>query len=394
MLLFHDYPAPMQLMLLAARSRQDAEARTQMRRLCESPMDWQAFLSLAAHHRLSPLVFEGLERSKPLPIPAAVQADLQERARTNAFRALRATHEMCRLVEALAAANSPVAVLKGVPLSTLLYGSPNARHVGDIDLLTRPMRLFEQIDVLTRLGYRRLNPTCRLTPRRLQSYTKFWKDLTFENLDAGFDLDLHWRLFNNRFHAANRILEQGRYESVTNFGCEVRVFSARDQFIYIAAHGISDAWTHLKSLADVAAFLNLFSADELDAALMRAEELGLLPQISAAIHLANDWMGTRVTNPRLTSPTEKTALHIRARTTSSLRRHNFQPQRPTPAQWLRLEMALVPGLRSLVEMGRRFIWRPRVWNAVDLPDRLFWMYPVLGLMLPPRWHSAKRSAGE
>jgi hypothetical protein len=74
-----------------------------------------------------------------------------------------------------------------------------------------------------------------------------------------------------------------------------------------------------------------------------------------------------------------------------LLRQNFKPDRSfaSPAQWLRLEMELVPGFRSLAEIARRFVWRPRVWSAVDLPDQLFWFYPVLGLLLLPRSHSVE-----
>jgi hypothetical protein len=74
-----------------------------------------------------------------------------------------------------------------------------------------------------------------------------------------------------------------------------------------------------------------------------------------------------------------------------LLRQNFKPDRSyaSPAQWLKLEIELVPGVRSLAEIARRFVWRPRVWAAVDLPDRFFWFYPVLGLLLLPRHHSVE-----
>jgi len=295
------------------------------------------------------------------------------------------------MAKSFADAGIQLSVLKGVPLSQTLFGNPNTRHVGDIDILTEPTRLTEQIALLADLGYNLINPTSRLTPHRIASYVSFWKDFTFQSPASGFELDLHWRLFNNRFHPANRIVTEGAYETCTAFGVPMRTFSARDQFLYIAAHGVLDAWTYLKSLADVAGFLRLFSPDELDQALIRAEELDLLAQISGAIHLCNDWMGTAITNPRLTPTGEPIALRIRDRTTSMLLRQNFKPNRSyaSPAQWLRLEIDLVPGLRSLAEIAQRFVWRPRVWAAVDLPDQLFWCYPILGLLILPRHHSAE-----
>jgi len=397
MLAFRDFPAHVQLTLLTARSRLRDNEAEQIQELVasRSPLDWDGFLSVTAHHRVSPLVFESLDRVRPPGLPQFVRDELYRRASTNAFEALRSAGEVRRIAGKFAHAGIELSVLKGVPLSQFLFGNPNTRHVGDIDLLTQPARLPEQIALLAELGYIRINPKSRLTPHRIASYVTFWKDFTFRNNQTGFELDLHWRLFNNRFHAANRILDpnpgQTSYTTVTAFGVPMRVFQPLDQFIYLAAHGVLDAWTYLKSLADVAAFLRLFTPAELDRALARAAELGLLAQISGAIHLANDWMGTEIANSQLMSADEPIARSIRQRTTIMLLRQDFKPNRSfaSPAQWLRLEMELVPGVRSLAEIARRFVWRPRVWAAVDLPDQLFWFYPVLGLLLLPRLHSVE-----
>jgi len=398
MLAFRDFPGHVQLMLLTARSHLRASEIQQIHDLTAdkssaTPLDWQQFLAVTAHHRVSSLVFDSLEQTRPAGLPEFVHSELQHRARHNAFEALRSANEVRRMAATFAKAGIQFSVLKGVPLSQFLFGNPNTRHVGDIDILTQPTRLPEQIALLSDLGYEISNPKSRLTPHRIASYVSFWKDFTFQSPASGFELDLHWRLFNNRFHAANRIVApasgQPQYETVTAFGVPMRTFTPRDQFVYIAAHGVLDAWTYLKSLADVAGFLRLFTAEELDQALIRAEELGLLAQISGAIHLCNDWMGTAITSPHLMSADEPVALRIRERTTSMLLRQNFKPIRnyASPAQWLRLEIDLVPGLRSLAEIAQRFVWRPRVWSAVDLPDTLFWCYPILGLLLLPRHHS-------
>ncbi len=392
MLAFEDFPKHVQLMLLLARTRLRAEEAEQVRALTAGPgTDWAGFLDVTAHHRVSSLAWETLDRLRPEGLPEWVREEMHRRAKANAFEALRSTAEVERIAARFAQTGISLSVMKGVPLSQVLFGNPNARHVGDIDLLTGGEGLPEQIALLAELGYARVNPASRLTPHRLASYVEFWKDFTFRNDRTGFELDLHWRLFNNRFHPANRILSGASYDTMTVFGVPMRVFSLRDQFIYIAAHGVLDAWTYLKSLADVAGFLRLFSQTELEDALARAEELGLLAQISGAVHLSNDWMGTEARSARLLPADEASARKIRERTTRMLLRQNFQPVRsyPSPAQWLMVEIELVPGLRSLMEIARRFVWRPRVWASVDLPDRLFWMYPVLGLLMLPRSHSVE-----
>ncbi len=387
MLAFRDFPPHVQLLLLAARTHLTPNELEGLQSLAAGPLDWPQFLTLCDHHRLTPLAFESLA---PLHIP--IHAELQSRATANAFEALRATHELRRITSAFSSAGlGEPAVLKGVPLSKLLFNNPSARHVGDLDLLTSPHRLPEQITLLAQLGYRRTNPTSPLTPRRLASYLSFWKDFTFTNPDSGFELDLHWRLFNNRFHPANRILYDACWTSVPIFGLPTRTFCPPDQLLYLAAHGALDAWTYLKTLADVAASLRTLSPAGLDHAFSRARTLGLLPQLSGAIHLANDWLGASVNHPLLLPAAEPSVGSIRRRTSAMLLRQNFLPERsfPSPARWLLLELHLVPGLRSVVEVARRFFWRPRVWSKVNLPDRLFWLYPLLALLLPPRIHSVE-----
>ena len=390
MLAFCDFPGHFQLMLLCARRNCCDEDLVQIRELIAQPeFNWPEMLAVTTHHRLSSLVFETLDRVRTQGVPRFVYEDLQRQAQGNAFEALRCTAEVQRLGRLYAEGGLEFSVLKGVALSQFLFGNANARHVGDIDLLTSPTRLAEQLELFKKAGYTVLNPTCRLTPHRIASYVTFWKDFTLENRTLGFELDLHWRLFNNRFHAANPMLSHACYTTIEVFGVPMRVFSPRDQFIYIAAHGLSDAWTYFKSLADVAAFLDLFDEDDLEAALARAEELGLLGQMSAAIHLSNDWMGTRADSPRLLPATDPIAMQVRERTTESLLKHNFRPHRSytSPASWLAFELRLVPGIRSFLEVVRRFVWRPRVWKSVDLPDKLFWIYPLVGLLILPRQHT-------
>ena len=395
MLAFPALPAHVQLMLLAARSQLRASEIEQIHALASgrSPLDWDQFLAITAHHRLSSLVFDSLEHTRPSGLPGSVHSQLQHRARHNAFEALRATNEIRRIASSFTAAGLQIIVLKGVPLSQSIFGNPNSRHVGDIDILTQPTRLPDQIALLNELGYQIINPKSRLTPSRIASFVRFWKDFTFQSHAANFELDLHWRLFNNRFHPANRIVAEGVYETITVFGVPMRVFSLQDQFLYIAAHGVMDSFTYFKSLADVAGFLRVLTPQQLDEALHRAQQLGLLAQVSAAIHLCNDWMGSEITTSRLLSAEDPIARRIREHTSNLLLRQNFKPVRSfaSPAQWLRLEIRLIPGLRSLTEIARRYVWRPRVWAAVDLPDRFFWCYPVLGLLMLPRHHSVEES---
>ena len=374
-------------MLLAAQPGLREALYPQVDALIADPaLDWQALLAASRHHRVTPLVFLGLR--KHTAVPAAYRQALQTDATHNGFAAMRAAAEMRRVMSAFTAAGLPLAAIKGIVLSQLLYGSASARHVGDLDLLTRPAELPRQLDLLAGLGYRRVQPEATLTPRRLAVYTRFWKDFTLENSDAGFELDLHWRFFNHSAHPANRLLQPLRLVEVTALDVAVQTLTLEDQFLYTAAHGAGEAFTYLKTLADVAAFLNLFSQSQLDAALLRAAALDLLPIVSAAVHLSNAWMLTEARSPHLLSAAHPVARLLAGRARRLLVEQNLLPSRshPSPASWLAYDLRLTPGPRALVEAAARFLFRPRVWSAVQLPDALFPLYPLLGLLLLPRRH--------
>lgn len=394
MIAFEDFPTSVRLLLLTIRWQLSAGERLQCRGLIETGIDWNDFLALASHHRVESLVFEvisSLNAEDTPGIPQEAFFILQQQARSNAFLAVLAATETNRIVRRFAQEGFALAALKGVALSQQAYGSASARNVGDIDLLSTSDHLPRQVELLAELGYPLTIPDVRLTPRRIASFKKYWKDCTFASPRHEFPIELHWRLFNNSFHPGNRLLAAATFTTETVFNLPLPLLAPSDQFLYQAAHGVSDAWIYLKTLADVAAYLRVLTPEEVDAALARASSIGLLTHVSAAIHLANDWLGANFHNPRLLAPDHALGVAVRARTERMLRLRNFRPDRddPSPADWTRLELDLIPGLPARLEIVRRILNRPRLWSRVDLPDRLFWLYPVLGALLPPRHHTPK-----
>ena len=178
------------------------------------------------------------------------------------------------------------------------------------------------------------------------------------------------------------------------YDSEVETLPLEEQFLHSALHGVADEWVYLKSLADIAAALRRFPPQTVDAILVRANTLGVLPQVSSAIHLALEWMGNGTMPPCTTRPspalllpaTDSFHVNLRARTVSRLRAQNFCSRRAAAGALAEMaaELRLAPGTRSLLEVARRYVWRPRVWAAFDLPDSLLWLYPILGALTPPR----------
>lgn len=394
MIPFVALPPEFRLLLLAMRFPLSERDQSRCADLIGSGIDWPTFAGLVAHHRVQSVAsaaLDLLQKTQKTAIPQTVLDRLHAQARTNALRAVHSTGEAARVIRRFAESGFPLTLLKGVGLSQQIYANPGMRQVGDIDLLSTAGNLRAQFDLLGSLGYRCTVPEARLTPRRLASLVRFWKDATFHSPGNTFPIELHWRLFNHRFHPANRLLDVAEFTSEPVFGFPIRVLAPADQFLYQSAHGTADAWVYLKTLADVAGYLRILTAEQLDAALQKAASIGLLDHVSAAIHLANDWMGAEISSPRLSPAESALASFVRNRMESLLLRHDFKPSRsdPSPADWLRLELALVPGIRSKMEIVERTLNRPTLWNRIELPDGLFWLYPLAGALLPPRRHQVQ-----
>jgi hypothetical protein len=391
-MLFLDFPGYFRLMLLAARAPITSVDKEQIHKAIDEPVDWDEFLRVVVIHRIGPLVLDGLNAAAPERIPEFVKVSLGSISKANHSQVVRSVLETQRIARTFLEQGFQVTVLKGALLSEIIFRDPYRRYSVDLDLLTSKKDLPRQIHCMEELGYELIMPSCRLTPRRIRCYSRYRKDFSFKHKRSGMMVDLHWRLFNNREHKGNQF---GKIQVPIDgklFGNGLYTLPLIDQFIYCAAHGISDAWLYLKSLADFAAFLRRLTPEELDAAVDRSTELGLLPQLSSAIHLAQEWMGVPAVNARLLPPSDSLNVAMYRQVVGELERSHLAPDRADIGfeTEFQLERRIVPGMKGVFEIFGRYLFRPRVWSLIDLPDSLFWMYPILGLLIPPRLSRSPR----
>ncbi|WP_263378246.1 nucleotidyltransferase domain-containing protein [Granulicella paludicola] len=380
-------------MLFSARVPLTASDQEQILKTLDEPIDWEEFVRVVCVHRVAPIVLGGLKLAAPERIPKTVLRTFTRITQANSKRVVQSTLETQRIARALQQQGFQVTVLKGALLSELIYSDPFRRYSVDLDLMTSDQDLDRQILCMSDLGYELVMPSTKLTPRRLRSYSRYRKDFSFKHKRSGVMVDLHWRLFNNVEHKANLLAQSCVPMKGKLFGEGCYMLAPVDQFLYSAAHGVSDAWIYLKSLIDFAAFLRRLTQSELEEAIVRATKLGLLPQISSAIHLAQAWVGAPAVNAPLLLTSDAFHQSMYRQVVDELLKTEFAPNRLdiTFATEFRLEQHLVPGLKGTLEIMGRYIFRPRVWSTMDLPDTLFGFYAILGLLVPPRMSRAARS---
>jgi hypothetical protein len=380
-------PSEMRLLLQCARWPLPEEGSAAIRTLVASKdIDWKLFLSLCGHHRLVPLVYRALSTAA-VEVPVSTLATLKAGATENALSVLRYLTQTRRVCDLLQQAGVPALVLKGVPLSQRIYADPSVRDVGDIDLLIAAGMEDAADNILLAEGFRRNDPAARLTPRRRRSWRKHGKTYTYRSDRDDFEIDLHWRLFRNPHMPGNALAESGVDEQVRLGETTLAVLPLERTFLYLCVHGALDGWFRFKSLADIAALWLSFPDEQRTALADQASGHGVLPEMAAALTLAQELalLPPDVLSPAMqlqtTSPEARWILDY-ART-QHLAQH-FQPTQDGAGSWplKRYELGLRPGLAYRMEIFRRVLLRPRVWERFDLPDPLF---PLYTLLSPIEW---------
>jgi hypothetical protein len=388
-LAFGGMPPEMRLLLACARwppSEQDAAS---VRTLAAAgPVQWEQFLLLCAHHRVAPLVYRALTTAGAA-LPPAIAAELKKLATDNAVNAFRYLAETRRLCDLLQQAGVPVRVLKGVALSQRVFRDPSLRDVGDIDLLIAPGMEETADRILLADGFRRSDPAARLTPARRRSWRRHGKDYTYFAQHSGFELDLHWRLFRNPYMPGNALAdpESAPSERVQLGETALAALPLERSFLHLCVHGALDGWFRLKSLVDIAALWSGFTSERRDAVTACARDYHIVPELAAALTLAQQLalLDADALAPAMQLQADgREARWIMEYAQTQLNAQHFRPMPEKVGSWplKRYELGLRRSLPYRLEVVRRVMFRPRVWERFDLPDMLFPLYAVLS---PLEW---------
>lgn len=376
-------PSEFELILECARFPPATESRDRIHSLAALGLNWQVLIEIARHHQVIPLVVHGLHASSLKPPPEA-DLILQQAALANARECFKSIAEISRLVRLFGQQGVEMRVLKGPPLALAAYRDPSLRQAGDIDLLVSRRDIERADQILRSLGYNRTDEAAWMTRRRMHSYIAHQKEFEYDPPASRPPIDLHWRFFRNPWIRSNAGIEDCGLDWI-NFSSErIPVLPIDRLFLYLAVHGALDGWLRLKWLADIAALLQSFSSNELESILERARHDGALEEVSAAILLANQWLGSPSPPAACLDARNAVVSRIFAFSSRLLVANGCQPDRsqiPSSA-WFLHEWNLYPDTHARAELLERSLFRPRLWSRISLPDPLF---PLYALLRPFEW---------
>jgi len=231
----------------------------------QSTADWQRVLRIAARHRVSGLVAEGV-RDAAIALPGAVAARLAQEEARIALHNVRSAAETHRLSQALAGDGIDVLVLKGVTLNLLAYGGLGLKESRDIDLLVAPDAFAAASRTLAACGYNRISPAPELDDAEAAAWMARCKEAAWLHPSEGHLVELHVALADNAAMIAGIGLESPRQRVDLGGGRTVETLADAELLAYLFLHGATHGWSRLKWLADVNAMLTTRSQDRIDAA--------------------------------------------------------------------------------------------------------------------------------
>jgi hypothetical protein len=222
--------------------------------------DWDAVVAAAQRQRVAGLVHDAL-LAAGVQLSAAPAAEFARRAQAIFRKNLLLAAETSRLQTLLEAAAIPSVALKGVALAQLAYGSLKVKHTHDIDLLIPPDRALAAMALLESDGYALSFPASHLGEAQRRAVVRYSREVAFVHPVHGAFTELQWRVADNRALLKEVHAASPTQDVVVADGLSVRTLARDDLFAYLCVHGAHHAWSRLKWLADLNAFIAATDAD-------------------------------------------------------------------------------------------------------------------------------------
>jgi hypothetical protein len=356
-------------------------------------LDWPRFVRVARRHRVVGLVQDGLTLAQP-GVPAEIAQEIGARAAELGVESLGMAAEAVRLQRLFDEARLPVLFVKGASLAVLAFGTFSLSTAQDIDLLVPLETLPAATALMECAGYRRFDPPSEVDEAQLRLLLPLRKDLGFVHHVTDLRIELHWRLFPNPHAMSEASLMTASRMVPLYGGHELRTLGEEDLFAYLCMHGALHWWNRLKWLADINALLAAAPEGGAERLMRAAEARGTGRAATQALRLCLRLLGTPLPAGLVAAFGNSTAERWLEATALKAMTGGLGEDDPHDTRFGTTRGSLSTFLLNgswryqLAELGIHLTSQTDVL-AVPLPQRLWFLYPILRLPLWA-WRHAKR----
>jgi hypothetical protein len=268
-------------LLLCTRPWVDGDAAERILALAKNALDWEALLSAAAEHSLTPVLCKNLEANAGDALPSSWRERLNEEFLRNSCRNLALTAELFRVLEALEKHGVRATPYKGPVLAAQGYGDAALRQFSDLDIIVPQLEIAAAHGALLALGFQSV--IGRETPdafRQIPGQYAYRKE-------PEMMVELHTERTLRYFPRGLNLGELcERREHVTVAGRRVMTFALEDTLLLLSVHGSKHIWERLGWIADIAALTKTPRPLDWALALERARRWGVQRMVLLGAGLA------------------------------------------------------------------------------------------------------------
>ncbi len=249
-----------------------------------SSANFTSSLAWAKYHRILTHIQNDLQN---LACHSAQKQELKNELHAHQQISLKQLALLFRILERFRAERVDFVILKGQPLSQLLYGDASRRMVSDIDLLVAPSQFETAIRALLAINLQPLDSNSDL-PKDLRCSKLYRNDRYFFDAAARTRVELHYRLMHQTYLKLPQTIELilGQKEIIQIQQKAIPILPMELNFIYLSAHGRKHAWERLDWLYDFTRFHLKFLNGQLDSVIEIAKKFDQVKEVEFALKLA------------------------------------------------------------------------------------------------------------
>jgi len=344
-------------------------------------IDWPHLLQVVDRHRVWGLVHDGLTvAGVALPAEAArmLSAAAEEVTRQN----LRLAAEALNVQRSFAAERIPVVFLKGTALSLMAYRNLNVKMSFDIDVLVPPASVKDACRVLRADGFVRVAPAGDAEDDRFDGWIATASEATFRQATRGTLVDLHWHVADDRALSRRFTLWSANHSVEVSPDAQLCTLGDDDLFAFLCLHGAHHAWSRLKWLADLHAWVATKTPDEIARLYRAAMERGATRAAGQALWLCRTIFGLELPPPIANDLAADAAVNWLAQIALGAmgcdgRVAETQDRALGGLGILMSQFLLSPGPRNWFAVVRAHSIGYADYQRFALPRSFFFLYPVL-----------------
>ncbi|MDD5727998.1 MAG: nucleotidyltransferase family protein [Victivallales bacterium] len=353
----------------------------------DQDIDWNEFFRLVNFHKVHNHIYD------TAILPGETAAKFKKLHSAALRRNLAVSAELGRIDKLFRQNQIKFTVLKGQPLSVLLYGDSAKRNSRDLDILVDDNDLEKIIELFAG------NYIC-LTGLNipLKHMKRYCDHLVYRNATTRVTVEVHWKLVSYA-HFAPGFNEAARQNTMPfkMSGTSLNILSFNYNLLYFIMHGARHSWFRLFWLRDLAEFCRRdeFVPEEIF-------KLGEKYRISAVLVSSLLLCGKFFSVPRIQEPAFPPAGD--GRTGKLLQSYLEQINRGKTSDYgapyidrIKLKARLIKGELLLQDSYR---YRLEVLNShfvssgdiemLPLPEKLFFLYyPLHSLLSSVRWYNMR-----